>query len=123
MIKRLKKNEAKIDLTAGDQMRDFVYIDDIVSAYKTVLNDDVNSNYAEFSVATQQLISIKEVMNILKELSGSTTNLNFGAIPYRENELMHSLSDNSDLSALGWKPACSIQEGLIKCVEFNKDAK
>lgn len=116
MMKRLSLNEPKIDLTAGEQMRDFVFIDDVLAAYKTVLECDLMNDYNEFCVATQQLTSIKQVMTMLKEITGSTTHLNFGAIPYRENELMHSISDNSALLALGWKPQYTINEGLVKCV-------
>ncbi|MDA3882768.1 MAG: NAD-dependent epimerase/dehydratase [Bacteroidales bacterium] len=113
MIKRLKQNEPVIDLTAGEQQRDFIYIDDVVSAYQTVLNKQpLPKSYSEFQVSTKQLISINELLKTLKELTGSKSKLNFGAIPYRENELMRSETDNSDLIKLGWKPQFTIQKGL-----------
>lgn len=119
MIKRLKQNEPSIDLTLGEQLRDFVYIDDVVAAYKTVLSKlPLPNSYSEFQVSTQQLISIKELLQALKGLTGSTSKLNFGAIPYRENELMHSETDNSDLIKLGWKTQHTIKEGLQKTINL-----
>jgi nucleoside-diphosphate-sugar epimerase len=117
MIKRLKQNEPVIDLTAGEQQRDFLYIDDVVAAYQTVLNKHPLPNaYSEFQVSTKQLISIKELLQTLKELTQSTSKLNFGALPYRENELMRSETDNSDLIKLGWKPQNTIKQGLLKTI-------
>lgn len=118
MIERLKRNETVIDLTLGEQQRNFVYIDDVVSAYQTILerSDDIENSYSDFQVATTELISIKEIMLFLKENTGSSTRLNFGAIPYRENELMQSHVNNSKLVGLGWHPINSIKKGLIKTV-------
>jgi CDP-paratose synthetase len=114
MIQRLKQNETSIDLTYGEQKRDFVYIDDIVSAYETILCNiiEIKEAYSEFQVATGQLISIKELMIYLKEINGSSSDLKFGAIPYRENELMNSKTDNASLIQLGWHPKYSIKDGL-----------
>jgi len=114
MINKLKNNEPQIDLTLGEQQRDFVYLDDVVNAYLTVIEkiDIIADPYSSFQVCTNQLISIKELMILMKELTESSSTLNFGAIPYRENELMHSETDNSALLALGWKPFYTIKEGL-----------
>ncbi|MDK2977665.1 MAG: hypothetical protein PWP52_379 [Bacteroidales bacterium] len=117
MIKRLKQNETSIDLTEGKQLRDFIYIDDVVNAYQTILkSQDLFDNYSEYQVSTKQYISIKKLMMTLKHLTGSTSKLNFGAIPYRENELMHSETDNSALVKLGWRPLNTINEGLQKTI-------
>ncbi|MBN1185178.1 MAG: NAD(P)-dependent oxidoreductase [Bacteroidales bacterium] len=118
MIERLKRNEPSIDLTPGEQLRDFVYIDDVVSAFKLVLGKahDLLEQFTEFQVTTQKPITIKQLLQILKEITKSTSILKFGAIPYRKNELMHSESDNSSLKALGWEPEYTIIEGLLKTI-------
>lgn len=118
MIDKLKNNEPQIDLTWGEQQRDFIYIDDVVNAYLTVIQkqDQLPDSYSSFQVCTNQLISIKDLMNTLKELTNSNSILDFGAVPYRENELMYSETDNSDLIKLGWKPRYTIEEGLKKTI-------
>jgi len=114
MINRMKNNESKIDITKGEQMRDFVFIDDVVSAYNLVLNNQnlLKSDYTLFQVASGELISIKDLLFLIKEFTKSTSILNFGAIPYRENELMLSTANNSELLAIGWKPYYRIEKGL-----------
>lgn len=118
MIGKLKNDEPSIDLTLGEQQRDFVFIDDVCAAYQAVIqhNLEITKAYTEFHVATNQLISIKELMLFLKEITGSNSNLNFGAVFYRENELMHSEADNTALLSLGWKPSYTIKEGLLKTI-------
>lgn len=114
MTKRLLANEPKIDLTLGEPLRNFVYFSDLLDAYKLVLNklNDLTPGYHEFEVSTHELVSIKDIMFTLKTLTASSTELNFGAIPYRRNELMKSCVDNSALVALGWHPNIKIKEGL-----------
>lgn len=121
MIARLRNNEHTINLTLGEQLRDFVYIDDVVSAYITVLQKRsvIEGQYNEFQVASGQLISIKELMNYLKKITSSTAHLNFGSVPYRENELMQSSTDNSNLLKLDWKPLYTISEGLNRTLKAN----
>ena len=92
MINKLKNNEPQIDFTLGEQQRDFIYIEDVVNAYLTVIEKEnlIAEHYSSYQACTNQLISIKDLMNLMKSLTNSNSMLNFGAIPYRENELMLS---------------------------------
>jgi nucleoside-diphosphate-sugar epimerase len=115
MIERLKNNDPIIDLTAGEQQRDFIYYEDIIDAFEIVINknNEIKTN-STFQVGSGEHISIKALMLFLKEHIGSTSILNFGAMPYRENELMKSETDIEPLKNLGWKPKYAIKEGLLK---------
>lgn len=114
MIEKMSRNEPGIDLTKGEQLRDFVFVEDVISAYMLILDKvgEIKEPYASFQVGTDKLVTVKEVLITIKALTNSTSVLNFGAIPYRENELMKSEVDNSGLKSLGWSPKYSITEGL-----------
>jgi nucleoside-diphosphate-sugar epimerase len=114
MIRRLKNNEASIDLTLGEQKRGFVYIEDVVSAYKLVFDKakEISDPFTEFHVTASQLISIKDLMLLLKKLLKSESVLNFGAVDYRENELFESITDSKALIKLGWRPNTELYKGL-----------
>ncbi len=118
MINKLKNDNPQIDLTLGEQLRDFIYIDDVVNAFLTVIAKHVQlaDSYSSFQVCTNQPISIKELMITLKDLTNSNSVLNFGAIPYRENELMYSETSNAALLNLSWKPKYTLKEGLQKTI-------
>ncbi len=112
---KLKKNIPKIELTPGNQKRDFIYIDDVVSAYILMMekiNDD--AMYSEYDIGTGEATSIREFVELAKEISGSRSNLLFGALPYRQNEIMFSRAKNEPLKKIGWIPKYSLKHGLFK---------
>jgi len=119
LIKQLKSNVDKVDLTSGIQKRDFIYIDDIVSAYQMIINNiDTLVDYEEFELGRGKSIKVKHFIELLSdklsEKGSINTILNFGAIPYRKNENMNMVVDISKLEKLGWKPKVSIEDGINK---------
>ena len=86
-----------------------------------VLNASANfsKGFYPFQVATKEPVTIKRFVETIKTLTGnSTTVLNFGAIPYRKNEIMDPAIDTSELEALRWSPTVSLEQGLQKTIEF-----
>ena len=119
IINQLKSNVERIDLTSGIQKRDFIYISDIVSAYEVIIsNIDKMNNYEEFELGNGESMEVKIFITmIFRELSKSQTietDLNFGAINYRNNENMDMIADIKKLEKLGWKPKVSISNGINK---------
>ncbi|WP_304546531.1 NAD-dependent epimerase/dehydratase family protein [Sulfurimonas microaerophilic] len=117
LINQLKQNIDQIDLTSGIQKRDFIYIEDIVSAYNTIIeNIEKLSNYEEFELGAGESIEVKTfIEKIYSELSNKqslSTKLNFGAIAYRENENMNMIANIEKLKQLGWAPKTSIENGI-----------
>lgn len=117
VIKQLRQNVEEIDLTSGIQMRDFIYIDDIVEAYMTVIkNIEQFSSYEEFELGSGDSIEVKEflklVYNQMSQKQTVTTKLNFGAVEYRPKENMCMEADISKLLSLGWKPTIDLKEGI-----------
>ncbi len=94
--------EDHIDLTLGDQKRDFIYVDDVCKIYLSILKYAYENNfrYRTFDVGTGIGTTIKNFVLCIKEISKSKTKLNFGSIPYREDEIMCSYADTVELSNL-----------------------
>lgn len=122
LIHQLKQNVAKIDLTSGVQKRDFIYIDDIISAYTTIINNlDAMSNFEEFELGSGSSIEVKMfVEQLATQLKAISTTLNFGAISYRANENMHMQADITKLKRLGWKPEVSVETGIKNILKEEK---
>jgi len=115
LLSDIRNNTPIINLTPGEQRRDFVYVEDIVSAYKIVLqkSDALKPGFIEFQLGTGTSSSIKELALSMREVTNSRTELKFGVLPYRENEIMNSVSDNRDLIELGWEPKFDLKNGLM----------
>jgi nucleoside-diphosphate-sugar epimerase len=123
IIDKLINNASQINLTLGEQKRDFVYIDDVVDAFNTVLRNiqKMDHGFYNFEIGAGKLTTIREVVTTIKGLTGNVnTNLNFGAIPYRINEIMEPKMDISPLKQLGWKPKTNLAKGLKKTIENEK---
>jgi nucleoside-diphosphate-sugar epimerase len=113
LIDKIKNNEPTLDLTPGTQTRDFIYVKDVVVAFEYVLNSfsDLES-YQEFEIGTGISYTVKELALLIKEITSSNTNLNFGGIPFREGEIMNSKVENFELNKLGWKAKYSLKSAL-----------
>jgi nucleoside-diphosphate-sugar epimerase len=123
VISQLKENVADIKLTEGKQLRDFIYIDDVVSAYLKTL-EKVNSlgSFNQFDVGTGTLVSVKDFLQRIKRqyeigFGLNSTKLAFGEIPFRTREMMTVVVDSQPLLDLGWRPKVSIEEGVAKLIE------
>lgn len=124
IIYLILKNTRSIDLTLGEQQRDFIYIDDVVLGFMTILQslDSLPSGYTDIPMGTGENISIRHCVETIKKIAkNSVTHLDFGVLPYREHELMHSNTNIEKLLALGWAPKVFFQEGIKKTIAMERE--
>lgn len=119
VIKKMLKSE-KIDLTKGEQKRDFIYVEDVANAYLCVMNNlgMIKEKYSAFEIGSGVSASIKEIVLLIKSLCESDSELEFGALPYRENEIMDVKTDISCLRKVGWNVSHNLEEGLNKTIGY-----
>ena len=124
IFSQIKDNTPEVYLTAGEQKRDFIYIEDVVSAYMICLDNLKKiEKFATFDVGTGIFTSVRSFVESVKEiyenLTGKvvSTKLNFGAIPYREGEIMQPEVDNRKLLALGWKPEVNLRKNITDFIK------
>jgi len=119
LIRSCLKNLPELKLTAGDQLRDFVYIDDVLSAYLIILGaaTDFDQSYCEIDVGSGEAFAVRRLAEKVKLLTASRTKLLFGAVPYRKGEEMFLKADTSRIESLGWHRKFSLDEGLKLTIE------
>ncbi|MBZ4036533.1 NAD-dependent epimerase/dehydratase [Flavobacterium sp. 17A] len=120
MLHKFFRNEESIDLSEGIQKRDFIYIDDVVSAYMCLIeNLNKIKHNTNIQLGSALTISLKNLVLLLKEMScNRKTVLNFGKIPMRKDDVLESKADVSYLLQLGWKPKISLEDGIRKIIEL-----
>ena len=117
LIDKIKNNEPILDLSPGTQTRDFIYIKDVVTSFECILNSfSVLKEYQEFEVGTGVSYTVKELALLIKEITNSKTQLNFGGIPFRKGEIMESECNIFSLKDLGWEPSFNLQSALKNCI-------
>lgn len=122
MIAKMKKNVAEIELTEGTQLRDFIFIEDVINAYQHIIASITKfSGFNVLPLGSGETVSIRKIVETIKDVSGSKSNLLFGKIPMRENELLCSDADISKIKSLGWYPKFNLNEGVKLTVESYKN--
>lgn len=118
MVERCLADE-EIDLSDGEQKRDFIHIHDAVSAIGTVLEVELGCGHAyrHYDVGTGTSLSIRDFMEIAKRVCASGAKFNFGALPTRNGEFQDSCADIGALRALGWEAKIGIEAGIQSVIE------
>lgn len=122
VIKSCLTNAPELKLTAGEQRRDFIYIDDVVLAYLLLLEkqESLAEWFMEFDVGSGEAVTIRQFVELVHHLTASSTHLKFGASPYREGEVMYSQANTESLRQLGWRCGHTLEQGLKLAIEGYK---
>jgi CDP-paratose synthetase len=126
LVRQFSSNNAQVDLTGGEQQRDFVSVSDVASAFCFCLKyfSHSNSGFHEFMVGSEHRITLREFVVLVhktyrKEKGGEATKLNFGALPYAADETMVLDDLTPSLTSLGWSPSSNFDEAIREMVLKN----
>lgn len=123
LIHSLLKKVPQLDLTLGEQTRNFIHVSDVTSAFNILIEKAVTfkKGFYNFQVGSLTEIRIKNFVLLIKDLSeNNNTILNFGALPYRANEVMSVQLITKPLNDLGWTEKISLRDGLKQTIELEK---
>ncbi len=113
-IKAILENRPIPLFWKGEQIRDFIYIDDLASAHILPLN---KSGLHIYNVGTQRGVKIIDLVNRIFELTGKKSSIEDkgerkGDVP----ELIASAEKIKE--ELGWEAKIDLDEGLKKTIDF-----
>jgi nucleoside-diphosphate-sugar epimerase len=115
IIKSLISSVPRLKLTAGEQNRDFIYIDDVVNAFTKIIEASIvmNRGYHGFEVGTGKRVQLKDFVTLVKNIiENNGTILDFGALPYRPGEVMDIETNPTKVIGLGWVQKFTLEQGL-----------
>lgn len=117
VIKSLLANKPAL-CTEGNQIRDFLYTEDVADAFVTLLESDLTG---AINIGSGNPVTLKQVVNkIAKKLKGEKL-VQFGARPTPANETPLVVADIQRLSIeLGWKPKHDLDSGLDETISWWK---
>ncbi len=108
-------------LTAGEQIWDYLFVEDAAAAVVATLNSDA---CGVFNLGSGQAYSLRQIITNIRDLIDPGLPLGFGEMPYRPDQVMHLEADISALvESTGWKPAMPLKKGLTLTIEWFKKWK
>lgn len=103
------------EMTAGEQTRDFVYVDDVA---ELVARCALRPRPGTYNIGTGIGISMKEVAELTAQILDAASCLRVGALPYRPRESWHyCLNSTKARCELGWDPRTPLRDGLRRTIE------
>jgi CDP-paratose 2-epimerase len=97
----------------GRQVRDILFVDDLVNALLLAQNKIVQTASRAFNIGGGPLntVSLVELVRLIEELSGRSLDLNFQE--WRTADQKYYVSDTRAFQDLtGWRPKTSVREGV-----------
>lgn len=99
-------------LSPCQQTRDFIYIDDLVSAL-VLLGQRIDLSGQIFNVSCGKGLQLKPLVEMVAEACRYSGATGIGKKGYRDNEVMEHFASHERLTAkTGWQPRIDIQEGI-----------
>ena len=117
-VRRILEHEP-FEVWGGDQRRDFTYVDDVVEAL-LLAADGERANGAFFNLGGREVITLRELAELLVEVNGG------GTFEIREFPAERRRIDIGDYYAdwslirgtLGWEPRVSLREALSRTLLY-----
>jgi len=103
-----------------DSTREFLYIDDAVDAYLSLVKNIDKTKGEAFNIGGNEVITIAELLNLL--LNEMDSNLKIEYLDKDFPEISHQYLDSRKIKEhTGWKPKTNLSEGLIKSIDYYKN--
>ena len=109
----------KFDCSSGNQLRDFIYVDDVIKAIIKALKNK-NTSGEIINIGSGKPTTIKKTIISICKLAGGG-NPQFGKIDFRKDEILELYPNISKAKKfLKWKPKVSLYSGIVKTISYFK---
>jgi len=107
-----------IELSPCEQYRDYCYIENIIDGFlMAAANEKVKDEI--FNIGSGDVYQLKHFVNLLVESMKCESDIKYGSVEYRKNDLWSPQPDISKITnMLGWSPRVSLSEGIDRTIEW-----
>ena len=119
LYSRISKNQPLTVFGKGDQIRDYVFIQDIIQFFEKATSENISDNKI-FNMGTGIGTSILEVIKIISKIMNISPEIEFKET--RPGEIGNFVSDPTLLSStFGSIPSTTVEEGIKQTIEWLKN--
>ena len=118
------EGRAPVIRSDGSPERDFLYVDDAVSAYLAIAAALGKGGAAgeAFNAGGERPHSVREVVDLIAAVSGSEIEPEYRGAGNPDGEIDRQFVDSSKLRELtGWSPAVELRDGLSRTLEWYRE--
>lgn len=103
----------------GEQIRDFIYIDDLAQAHIDVLK---LKGFNIFNLGSETGIKIKDVVDLIFDIVGYKVAI--ADLGKRQGDVHANYASSAKLTkAVGWRPKINFEEGLKRTIDYYRQLK
>jgi nucleoside-diphosphate-sugar epimerase len=115
-IARAVLAEEPISTTTGEQVRDFIHVEDVAGAVAALLNSSVNG---PVNIGSGDGVHVRELVDMVARAAGDPQLIRRGDLPQREGDPAALVADVGRLRReVGFTPRLSLSEGLEQTVNW-----
>lgn len=120
-VRKLLRGEEP-ELTAGDQLWDYLYSEDAAWAFLAL--GEKGRDGTVYCLGSGKVRPLKEYICLVRDAVNPTLPLGLGKIPYGEQQVMYLCADISRLHEdTGFVPKISFEEGIKRTVEWMRSCR
>lgn len=119
---KIAKSGETLEMSAGEQIIEISYIQDVIGAYEILINH-LNSENAEeynnktYTVTSNERMSLKDLSKVFEDATTCKLNIKWGGREYREREVM--IPWNQGKVVPTWVQRSSFKEAIQKTIGEN----
>ena len=122
IIYQMLTNPEEINLGYGEPYRNFIFIDDLLDAWETVIANPDKCKNEIFCLGPDNAVRIRDYVNMIGEKIGWNGKVYWHTKPDRPGEIYLLNSTNTKLTKMtGWEPKVELSEGVDRTIEIWKD--
>lgn len=117
-MKESMDSSTTVDMTAGEQVLDFIHVDDVAGFFVYIVNNaeifyHLRNNGEDFHLGTGIGTSVHELASMIENKYKKKCNINWGGRPYRERDIMYAVAPISENDqSIGWKASIDLFNGI-----------
>ena len=113
LLKKVATEGTALDMSAGEQQLSLVHIADVCRAFILafeMLETQLINKHKHYAIISDEIYSLKEIVQIFERQTNKNLNITFGKRPYRKREVMKVWDKGEKLP--NWKAEISLEEGI-----------
>ena len=119
IISQMLKNPDEINLGYGEPYRNFLWIDDLIRLYETVIEKHEQARGEIFCTGPSNALKIKDLVDKIAKKIGWDGQVNWNTKPKRDGEIWVLNSSPAKAERLlGWKPEMDLDTGLDLTIQI-----